>query len=172
MPANHSAFGLPIDLTMRKTLLIISSVAIIALLFACSDENEAASPKAPPATQDSGASVTPQGGAPIITVGADKTHAVQPGDAITVSVAVSGFGLDESKIGQSNEPGVGHYRIYLDEARSDDYLAAGAAPSSKIIVPESITDGTHELRVVLYNNDRTPLSPAVEGSVLLIVYRL
>lgn len=172
MRPDHSAYGWRLDLTMWKAPLIIASIAIFALVSGCSDENEATTSKTPSAAQAPGTSATPQGGAPVITVRADKTHAVQPEDEITVSVSVSGFELDESKIGQSHEPGVGHYRIYLDEAKGDDFLAEGAAPSSKITVPADITDGSHELRVVLYNNDKTPFSPAVEGRVLLIVYRL
>ncbi|HEX9583981.1 MAG TPA: hypothetical protein VGB36_05705 [Gammaproteobacteria bacterium] len=157
---------------MRKAPSILASVLILVLASGCSDKDESAASRAsstPPAGTESAA---PRGDLPVITVSADKTHAVQPEDEITVSVSVSGFKLDESRISQDNEPGVGHYRIYLDDANGEDFLIAGAAPSSKVTVPSSITDGSHELRVVLYNNDKSPLSPAVEGSVLLIVYRL
>ena len=73
---------------------------------------------------------------------------------------------------QANEDGVGHYRVYLDSAAGEDYLAQGAENTTKVTIPETITDGSHDLRVVLHNNDHTPLDPAAEGSVLLIVYRL
>ena len=39
-------------------------------------------------------------------------------------------------------------------------------------IPADISDGSHDLRVVLHNNDKSPVQPPVESSVLLIVYRL
>jgi len=107
-----------------------------------------------------------------VSVSADKTHAVQPLDEITLTVVTSGFRLSESEIGQLNKPDTGHYRVYLDSASGDDYLLESAAAVSKVTVPESVTDGSHDLRVVLYSNDKTQLAPTVEASVLLIVYRL
>ncbi|MDH3689160.1 MAG: hypothetical protein OEU36_06720 [Gammaproteobacteria bacterium] len=109
---------------------------------------------------------------PQVSVTADKTHAVQPGDEISLTITVDGFVLDASKIGQANEPGVGHYHIYLDDASGDDYLGVGADSNMKISVPEDITDGTHDVRVVLHNNDHSPGNPPAAGSVALIVYRL
>lgn len=172
MPRNLSAFGPRLVLTMWKKPQIFASAFILTLVFGCADEDEATAPKASSTQQASNESAASRSDRPLVTVSADKTHAVQPEDEITLSVSVNGFKLDESRIGQDNEPGVGHYRIYLDDARGEDFLAAGAAPNRKISLPSSITDGSHELRVVLYNNDKTPLSPAVEGRVLLIVYRL
>lgn len=105
-------------------------------------------------------------------VKADKTHAVQPEDQITLTISVTDFRLSPEGIGGANEAGAGHYRVYLDGATGDDYLAATAEPTTKVTIPADISDGSHDLRVVLHNNDETPLQPPVEGSVLLIVYRL
>lgn len=143
--------------------------AILALAGGCDgeqpDENQAGG------TSPDTASVEGQDG-PEVSITADKMHAVQPGDEITVTVTVEKFTLDPAKIGQPNEAGVGHYRVYLDDTSGDNFLAESAAGTIKVTIPETITDGSHQLRVVLLNNDRTPLSPAAQGEVWLIVYRL
>jgi ABC-type enterochelin transport system substrate-binding protein len=147
-----------------KTALTAS--AVILLLVACSGEDEAG--KAGQASQPPAAVTS----AAALTVKADKTHAVQPQDEITLSIAVTDFRLAPDSIGGANQDGVGHYRVYLDSASGDSYLAVGAASTTKVTIPADISDGSHDLRVVLHNNDRSPLAPPVEGSVLLIVYRL
>ncbi|MDJ0957604.1 MAG: hypothetical protein QNI91_12125 [Arenicellales bacterium] len=152
---------------MRKNMITLLTVIALAILVSCDKDGEEA--QAPEQKQDA-AETTP--GGPTVMVSADKTHAVQPGDEITLTIEVSGFTLDPAKMDQANEDGVGHYRIYLDSASGEDYLAQGAENTTKVTIPETITDGSHDLRVVLHNNDQTPLDPAAEGSVLLIVYRL
>jgi len=160
------------DLTMAKAASILASTIFFALISGCADEDEAKSEKAEPAQQAVEEPAASGSERPQVSVNADKTHAVQPGDEITVSISVSGFRLDPDRIGKANEPGVGHYRIYLNQVGGEDFLAEGAAPSIKITLPSDITDGSHELIVALYNNDRTPVSPALDAGVLLIVYRL
>ena len=143
--------------------------AIGAMLGACSGEQAGDDQDGGQPSETTSGSV-PEG--PGVQVSADKTHAVQPGDEITVSIAVDKFTLDAAKIGEPHEPGVGHYRIYLDDASDDDFLADGAEETVKVRIPDDITDGSHQLRVVLHNNDGSPVSPAAEGEVWLIVYRL
>lgn len=147
----------------------IATAVVMALLIGGCDEQ-----------RDGEASATRQAGdqeqsaqtGPRVEIDSDKTDAVQPGDELTLTIEVTDFTLDASKVGQANEIGVGHFRIYLDEASGDDYLAQGAQTTTKLKLPEQITDGSHDLRVVLHNNDQSPLEPSAEGSVLLIVYRL
>jgi hypothetical protein len=141
--------------------------ACLALLVGCAEEDQAAT-----AGGKTEAQAAPPAGGPTLIVKADKTHAVQPKDEITLTISTTEFELDSSKIGQANESGVGHYRVYLDGASGEDYLAAGADTTTKVTVPEDITDGSHDLRVVLHGNDARPLSPPVQAEVLLIVYRL
>ena len=149
---------------MRTNVITLLAAVALTLVVSCGKDGEQA--KAPDQKQDT----TTAG--PTVKVNADKTHAVQPGDEITLTIEVSGFTLDPAKMDQANEEGVGHYRVYLDNASGQDYLAQGADNTLKITVPETITDGSHDIRVVLHNNDHTPLDPTAEGSVLLIVYRL
>lgn len=137
------------------------------LVVACSDEDDAG--KAGQAKQVPAATVSAGAG---LSVKADKTHAVQPKDEITLTISVTDFRLAPESIGAANQDGVGHYRVYLDGASGDDYLAVGAESIAKVTIPADISDGSHDLRVVLQNNDQSPLDPPVEGSVLLIVYRL
>ena len=141
--------------------------AVLMLLVACSGEDEAG--KSGQAAQVSAAAAPSQAA---LTVKADKTHAVQPKDEITLSISVTDFRLAAGSIGGENQDGVGHYRVYLDDASGGDFLAEGAEPVSKVTIPAEINDGSHDLWVVLHNNDKSPLQPAVEASVLLIVYRL
>ena len=106
-----------------------------------------------------------------VVVTADKTHAVQPGDLISLGIEVEGFALDADKVGAANEAGIGHYHVFLGSTAGEPLLV-GAAGQAAVTVPEDVNDGTHSLRVSLRNNDHTPLDPPVEGIVRLIVYRL
>jgi len=151
-----------------KTQLATIAGAALLLLTACSGEEDAG--KADQTGQTPKASASAPAAA--LSVKADKTHAVQPNDEITLTITPSGFRLAPDSIGAANEDGAGHYRIYLDDASGDGYLAIGAETTAKVTIPDDISDGSHDLRVVLHNNDKTPLNPPVEGSVLLIVYRL
>lgn len=147
---------------MYKAVLRTVVLASMALCLGCDEEPKTAEVAEQPPAEESAATVN---------VSADKTHAVQPGDEITVSVEVTGFSLDGSVMGQSNQEGVGHYGVYLDDTGTDP-IAVSAQPSIKVKIPEDITDGSHDVLVVLMNNDSSPLTPNVQGSVLLIVYRL
>lgn len=138
---------------LRQGVLLIPALAAWVLLPACSEEP----PDEPAAVQES-AEQSAAAPAAELTVEADKTHAVQPGDEITVTVKAAGASAAQ-------------YRAYLDDASGDDYLAASDTPTFKVQVPETVTDGSHELRVVAYAGD-APADPPAEGSVWLIVYRL
>ncbi len=152
--------------TMRHLMLL---AAVLVLASACSGDKGADSQPEAESPEPTSANTT---AGPEVSVSADKTHAVQPGDEITLTITVNKFTLDASKIGKPNEPDVGHYRVYLDNASGDDFLADSGANTVKVKVPNDITDGSHQLRVVLHNNDRSPVTPAAQGDVWLIVYRL
>ncbi len=154
---------------MRHAALSATVFFVLSALAGCSPDQGTASAPTEAATTPPAATGA---AGPQLAVKADKTHAVQPNDQVTVTVSVADFTLDASKMGQANESGTGHYRVYLDGSGGDDYLAAGADPTITVQIPADITDGSHDLRVVLHNNDYTPLDPAIEQSVLLIVYRL
>ncbi len=155
---------------MVKTALSTIVGALALSLVACSGEDDSGKAgQAGPGTQPP---VAAAASGATLSVKADKTHAVQPKDEITLTISVTGFRLVPNSIGTANQDGVGHYRVYLDDASGDDYLAVGAESIAKVTVPADINDGSHDLRVVLHNNDKSPLQPAVQGSVLLIVYRL
>ena len=155
---------------MVKTAFTVIVGAVVLMLVACSGEDDASKAKQADAAAQSPAAAAVSTAA--VSVTADKTYAVQPNDEITLTISVTDFRLAPDSIGAANQDGVGHYRVYLDDASGDDYLAVGAETTTKVTVPADINDGSHDLRVVLHNNDKTPLQPAVRGSVLLIVYRL
>lgn len=151
---------------MRNTVFAIIA---FTLAISCTDDDTGRQEGAPETAQESSTSELK---GPKVTFSADKTHAVQPGDEITLTVTVSNFTLDANKLDQANEPGVGHFRVYLDDATGDDYLAVSGEPQTTVKIPEDITDGSHEVRVALQNNDQSPVDPPVEAKVWIIVYRL
>ena len=155
---------------MVKSALTVIVGAVALMLVACSGEDDT-SKAGSSATTTPAASVTDSGGAGV-SVKADKTHAVQPNDEITLTISVTDFRLAPDSIGAANQDGAGHYRVYVDDASGDNYLTVGAEPVAKVTIPADISDGSHDLRVVLHNNDKSPLQPAVQASALLIVYRL
>lgn len=148
---------------------LVLLVVMLTLTSACSGEkaaNNQSEEKSPETTSTNVAD------GPEVSVSADKIHAVQPGDEITLTITVNKFTLDASKIGKPNEANVGHYRVFLDDASGNNFLADSTSGTVKVKIPDKITDGSHQLRVVLHNNDRSPVTPAAQGDVWLIVYRL
>ena len=153
---------------MRNNVL---AVIAFTIAIGCSDDDTPGQESTTPETaQEESSTSDPKG--PKISFSADKTHAVQPGDEITLTVTVSDFTLDAGKLNEANETGVGHFRVYLDDATGDDYLAMSGDSKTMVKIPDDITDGSHEVRVTLHNNDQSPLSPPVEAKVWIIVYRL
>lgn len=99
--------------------------------------------------------------APRLGFSFSQTSALEPGDEITLEIAVENFVLDLSKARQAAEPGVGHCHVYWDKDPHAESIAVAADSSITISVPGRTTDGSHQLRVVLHNNDHTPLDPPV-----------
>ncbi len=161
----------------RRSMLIralLAGVAVLAGAAGCSDDDP------PPEPVDDGASTKKPAGAPeasdaaapiTLAVTADKTHAVQPGDEIRITVSVTGFVLDDANTGADAAPGSGHYHVYLGDPQGEPLLVS-ADESATVKVPDDVTDGTHSLRVQLRNHDHSPLEPPVETTVRLIIYRL
>ena len=156
---------------IRNQILTMLVLASTALVVGCGDK--AQEPASATQTDDGSSGDAPAAGpVPQFTASADKTHAVQPGDELTVTVEITGFSLDGAEIGKANQDGVGHYRVYLNDASDDGFLAESAEKQVKVLIPQDLADGSHELRVVLYHNDRTPVSSAPQSAITLIVYRL
>ena len=159
----------------RRPMLIralLVGAVVVAVTTGCSDDDSSAksvaagsSAQAPvPATSEAAAAIA-------LEVTADKTHAVQPGDEIRITVSVAGFVLDGANVGAEAVPGSGHYHVYLGKAQGEPLLVASDG-SAIVKVPADVTDGTHSLRVQLRNHDHSPLDPPVETTVRLIIYRL
>ena len=152
---------------MRVRPLLATALALA--LLGCGDDQEE---RAPPEDAAAATAPSPPAETPItVEVKADKTHAVQPGDLINLSIAVEGFTLDTAGVGAANEAGVGHYHVFIGSTAGEPLLV-DAAGQAAVTVPEDITDGTHTLRVSLRNNDHSALDPPAEGHARLIVYRL
>lgn len=93
---------------------------------------------------------------------------VAAGEMITATVTVQNFVL-EAPEGQGNEPGHGHFHIYLDDATGTNYLLAGETGTVEVRIPAGTPAGPHTLRVNLGQNNHAPLVPAVEDIVDIVV---
>ena len=156
------------------TPAILAGVIVLATMAGCGEEGSTPeSGDAKSATEASApAAESSDSGSPIVLdVAADKTHAVQPGDEIRITVSVEGFVLDGASIGAEAVPGTGHYHAYLGSSEGEPLLVSANA-SAVVKVPDDVTDGTHSLRIELRNHDHSPLSPPIETTVRLIIYRL
>ncbi|MDE0460193.1 MAG: hypothetical protein OXI15_23135 [Chromatiales bacterium] len=160
---------------LRRPMLIrafLVGAAVLAVTTGCGDDDSSAESAAAGSSAQAPASEASEAAAAItLEVTADKTHAVQPGDEIRITVNATGFVLDGAKTGTGAESGSGHYHVYLGDARGDPLLVS-AEGSATVKVPADVTDGTHSLRVQLRNHDHSPLDPPVETTVRLIIYRL
>ena len=159
----------------RQSLLIrafLVGAVVLAVTTGCSDDDSSAESAAAGSSSQAPASeVDEAAGAIALEVTADKTHAVQPGDEIRITVSATGFALDGTKLGAAAVPGSGHYHVYLGDAQTEPLLVS-AEESAIVKVPADVTDGTHSLRIQLRNHDHSSLDPPVETTVRLIIYRL
>ena len=162
---------MPSRLSMLIRAFLVGA-AVMTVATGCGDDDSSAKSAAAESTAQAPASEASEAAAAIaLEVTADKTHAVQPGDEIRITVSVTGFALDGANLGAGTAPGSGHYHVYLGDARGEPLLVS-AEGSAIVKVPADVTDGTHSLRVQLRNHDHSPLDPPVETTVRLIIYRL
>ena len=75
-----------------------------------------------------------------------------------VRLDVRGFTFDGASVGQSNQPGVGHAHLLVDEV-------VVAEVASREIVTPALDEGDVTLRVELVNNDHTALSPPAGDAI-------
>jgi len=153
---------------------VLSGAAVLTAVAGCGEEDSPPEPQvAETATEATAAASEAGAAAPAITleVTADKTHAVQPGDEIGITVSVEGFTLDAANIGAEAVPGRGHYHVYFGGSEGEPLLVSAHA-NAVVKLSDDVTDGTHSLRIQLRENDHSPLDPPVETKVRLIIYRL
>ena len=153
----------------RQTLLALSLVVVLVALAAPRPASAAEPETTGPAQRDLTAPAQTDAH-PSVTIASDKTTAFR-GDTITLTVRVFNFILDATLKGQANAAGIGHYHIYLDDARGGDYMATSVEPTVQVQLPVTISDGTHILKVVLRNNDHSPIAPSAEDTIAIIVGR-
>jgi hypothetical protein len=106
-------------------------------------------------------------GAITVKMAIDPTT-MKPGATVTATVTVTNFIL-EAPAGQPNQPGHGHYHIYLDDASGINYLVAEQSPSVPVKIPNNTAVGPHKLRCSVSDNSHAPLVPAVEDTVDITV---
>jgi hypothetical protein len=111
-------------------------------------------------TQAQGPNPAPSAKAPSIKIVAPKAGDTLSANAIQVTVDIRGFIMDAGAVGQAAVAGRGHWHLYVDGA----WLHFGATVS---VALKPVTSGPHHLRVSLANNDHSPLTPAVEDSIVV-----
>ena len=112
----------------RRPMLIrafLVGAAVLAVTTGCSDDDSSAESTAAGSSAQAPASEANEAAASItLEVTADKTHAVQPGDEIRITVSVTGFALDGTKVGAETVPGSGHYHVYLGDTQGEPLLVS------------------------------------------------
>ena len=156
---------------MKQHLLFFAWLT--AGLLACADDDPEASStsRASAATTTTGTGGTATVGAGGSNIGGSDTAigvtltvdplSMSAGATVNGTIAVENFVL-EAALGQPNQPGHGHYHIYLDDASGIDYLVSDNAPSVPIRIPEGTAPGMHTIRISLGENNHLPLNPPVE----------
>ena len=86
---------------------------------------------------------------------------VPSGNEVLIEIYTSFFKLVEPN--GTNDQGVGHYGIYLDDL-SDSYLLKSYGTQAALLLPE-LSVGAHSLTAVLLNNDGTVVADAKSDTV-------
>ncbi len=86
---------------------------------------------------------------------------------VEVKVKVSGFKMDGVQINKPNQPGVGHWHLYVD----DKY--AGLSVSDYLSIPNdaypALLPGKHKLAVELHSNDHSPVTGVTSQTITVDV---
>lgn len=105
---------------------------------------------------------------PTLDIKLDKTE-YPLGGKVKIEVRTTNFSLSQDFLGKANKTGQGHYRVYLDNTSGNDFLVESGASSVEIELPKDINAGNHVLKVVLYNNDKTLLTPEVKETKTFLI---
>jgi hypothetical protein len=126
---------------MRRLLWAACLVSLMAIGTGCSDSSG-------------------PGDGPRLGVRASPTT-VKPLWLITLTLTIDRFVL-EPPIWQPNEAGHGHLQVYLDDEPEDNFIALGwDSTQLQFNMRPNTPPGAHFIRVELYNNDFSRLSPRV-----------
>jgi plastocyanin len=90
---------------------------------------------------------------------------VNAGDLLTLVVEVVSFKLFPVNSRPTNKPGQGHYQVFIDKVEAKNRLASSASRYVNMLIPREATAGKHTLYVVLVNNDGSPMTPTIQGTV-------
>jgi plastocyanin len=107
-------------------------------------------------------------GTPKVEVSAAK-DTVAIGSAVKLTIKATNFTLKKVSPNPVNKAGEGHYHVYLDDKTGTDYLAASHRGDIDVSIPLDVKPGKHKLRVVLMNNDHTPITPSTSAEVEITV---
>jgi hypothetical protein len=106
--------------------------------------------------------ITVVGKRPEIHIASPVSGTVLYGDTADLAVTLANFTLAPGAIGQAPVMGEGHYHIFVDGA----YLTFTASTSYTLT---GLSIGSHNVTVVLYNNDHSPLAIRVAATTVLQV---
>jgi hypothetical protein len=89
------------------------------------------------------------------------TPQVKKGDKLKIRVNVTGFKVVD-KLGQPPVGGEGHLHVFIDDKR--DNWQTSAKLEEDIDLPLALLPGPHKVVTQLFNNNHTPVLPAVIAS--------
>jgi hypothetical protein len=104
-------------------------------------------------------------------------HPLVPGPAgFSVTVAPSNFTFDATAVNKPNQPGVGHWHVYVDaidraKPFSPSYVTFGATTTIHVtlaaLARKGVTTGLHTLYVTLNNNDHSFVQPLATAATVI-----
>jgi outer membrane protein assembly factor BamB len=160
--------------TTANTTFTFDNVAPGSHTFSVELVNNDHTPLVPPVVAISTVNVTAP--APAVKIVTPQNRStLQPGN-VTVSVQVTNFNIVD-KQGQPAVAGEGHIHYYLDVIPPTTPGQPAVPPSGSIWATtaataytfDNVAAGTHTIWVQLVNNDHTPLTPAVEAKVVIVL---
>ncbi len=91
-----------------------------------------------------------------------SANTIEVGQPLVVSWTVTGFVMDSAAVNGAPEAGRGHVHIFVDNVYQN-------FSTGDTYVVSNLAQGSHTIKVGLFNNDHTGLTPAVESSATVHV---
>jgi len=104
-------------------------------------------------------------GAPSVRIVNPDYGSIVPRDA-PIQVEATNFSIDGNQAGGENEPGQGHYHVYIDGYDSGHMWQEGYWADTTV---NGAPTGTREIYVRLMNNDHTSIEPKIVDRVEVVV---
>ena len=95
---------------------------------------------------------------PMIMIKSPMNESINYGGMLEFEVEIMNFTMNESAVGGENMVGEGHYHVYINDGLVGPY-------TESMVKLEDLPAGDHVLKVMLMNNDHTPIVPHVMDTI-------